>query len=178
VVGIVARLARVKDHVTLLEAYLSLTALGDKNRLLVVGDGQLRAKLEDLAFSLGISKRVIFAGLRDDIPDLMRAMDIFVLSSLSEGISLTLLEAMACCLPLVATEVGGNPEVVINGETGYLVPPRNPEEMAKKLLLLINNEKLRRQMGEKGRERVIRNFGIKETTRKYEELYNSVLSKG
>jgi glycosyltransferase involved in cell wall biosynthesis len=115
--------------------------------------------------------------MRHDVPELLRQLDIFVLSSTTEGISLTLLEAMATELPVVATNVGGNPEVVLDGETGYIVPSHNPEEMANKLLLLINDKKLRQQMGFKGRERVIENFSIIETARKYEALYREVLNK-
>jgi sugar transferase (PEP-CTERM/EpsH1 system associated) len=171
VIGIVARLALVKDHATLFEACRILFESGEEFRLLVVGDGSLRSQLERLTHSLGISKQVIFAGMRDDIPNVMRGMDIFVLSSLSEGISLTLLEAMACCLPVVATAVGGNPEVVIGGETGLLVPPQQPDLLAENLSILIADLQLRQQMGKAGRQRVVNHFSISETAEEYRQLY-------
>ncbi len=170
-IGIVARLAQVKDHETLLKACKILFESDQSLKLLVVGDGQLRGSLEQLAQSLGISKQVIFTGMREDIPDLMRAMDIFVLSSVSEGISLTLLEAMACCLPVVATEVGGNPEVLVDGVTGFLVPSQQPELLASKVHTLIIDPELRKQMGEAGRQRVLDCFSLSTTAEKYRDMY-------
>jgi len=176
-IGIVARLSWEKDHKTLLNACRILVGQNIHFHLEIIGDGPLRNALEEMVKAQSIDRFVSFSGMRHDVAELLRRLDLYVLSSTTEGISLTLLEAMATKLPIVATNVGGNPEVVIDGETGYLVPPQNPEEMAKKLLLLINDKNLRRQMGEKGRERVIANFSIKETAKKYEELYSSVLSK-
>lgn len=177
VIGIVARLARVKDHATLLEACRILVESGHEFRLLVVGDGPLRVQLEERTQFLGISKQVIFTGTREDITDLMRAMDIFCLSSLSEGISLTLLEAMACGLPIVATAVGGNPEVVIGGKTGFLVEPSSPSLLSEKLAALISCEHLRAKMGQAGRERVINHFSLKTCALAYQNLYNCVMDR-
>lgn len=176
-IGIVARLSAEKDHQTLLNACKLLADQATDFHLEIIGDGPLRDTLEKSAKDLGLDTYVSFSGMRHDVPELLRQLDVFVLSSTTEGISLTLLEAMATELPIVATDVGGNPEVVVDGETGYLVPPKNPAEMSKKLLLLINDINLRHQMGKMGRERVIANFSIKETAKKYEELYCSVLSK-
>lgn len=144
-------------------------------RLLVVGDGPLRVELVALADSLGLSSKIIFAGARHDIPNLMNAMDIFVLSSLSEGISLTLIEAMACELPVVATNVGGNPEVVVEGETGFLAPPQEPSLIAGRIQELMNNAALRQSFGKCGRLRAVEHFSIKRVGKQYEELYRSVL---
>ncbi len=177
-IGIVARLSAEKDHQTLLNACKMLAVQTTGFHLDIIGDGPLRGTLEKTVRSLGLDTYVSFSGMRHDVPELLRQLDIFVLSSTTEGISLTLLEAMATELPIVATNVGGNPEVVIDGETGYLVPSQNPEEMARKLLLLINDRDIRRQMGEKARERVITNFSIMETAKKYEDLYRSILNKG
>ncbi len=176
-IGIVARLSAEKDHQTLLGACKLLACHGDDFHLEIIGDGPLRSTLEKTVKTLGLDKHVSFSGMRHDVPELLRQLDIFVLSSTTEGISLTLLEAMASKLPIVATDVGGNPEVVIDGETGYIVPPQNPAAMANKLLLLINDVNLRRQMGKKGRERVVAQFSIKETAQKYEDLYREVLNK-
>jgi glycosyltransferase involved in cell wall biosynthesis len=177
-IGIVARLSAEKDHQTLLNSCKLLVNQTNGFHLEIIGDGPLRDTLEMAVKSLGLDSFVSYSGMRHDVPELLRQLDIFVLSSTTEGISLTLLEAMATGLPVVATNVGGNPEVVIDGETGYLVPSQNPDEMARKLLLLINDEKLRCQMGEKGRARVIAQFSIKESASKYEELYRGVLNKG
>lgn len=177
-IGIVARLSAEKDHQTLLNACKLLVTQTNGFHLEIIGDGPLRDTLEKAVRAHGLDMYVSFSGMRHDVPDLLRQLDIFVLSSTTEGISLTLLEAMATELPVIATKVGGNPEVVIDGVTGFLVPPQNPDEMAKKLLLLINDKNLRRQFGEKGRMRVIAQFSIKETARKYEKLYYSVLNKG
>lgn len=177
-IGIVARLSTEKDHQTLLSACKLLTEQTTSFHLEIIGDGPLRSELVGTVKSLGLGKFITFSGMRHDVYELLRNLDIFVLSSTTEGISLTLLEAMATELPVVATGVGGNTEVVIDGETGYIVPPQNPEEMASKLLLLINDKCLRCEMGIKGRERVVANFSIVETARKYEELYREVLSKG
>lgn len=175
VIGIVARLAQVKDHATLLKACKILFESNHSLKLLVVGDGQLRGNLEQLAQSLGIIKQVDFTGMREDIPNLMRAMDVFVLSSVSEGISLTLLEAMACCLPVVATEVGGNPEVVVDGVTGFLVPSQQPEVLASKLSTLIIDPELRKKMGAAGQQRVLDCFSLSTTAEKYRDMYSNLV---
>ncbi len=176
-IGIVARLSAEKDHQTLLKACKILATQGLNFSLEIIGDGPLKDVLEKTSTTLGIGSYVSFSGMRHDVPDILGQLDIFVLSSTTEGISLTLLEAMATELPVVATNVGGNPEVVIDGETGFLVPLKNPEEMAKKLMILIDDENLRHKMGHNGRTRVIANFSIKETARKYVNLYSSLINE-
>lgn len=175
VVGIVARLAQVKDHATLFKACRILFESDLNFKLMVVGDGPLRGNLEELADTLGICSRVIFTGMREDIAELMQAMDVFVLSSISEGISLTLLEAMACCLPVVATHVGGNPEVVEDGVTGFLVPAQQPELLADKLRILITESELRLKMGVAGRQRIVNFFSLSTTAAKYSDMYFTLL---
>ena len=175
VVGTVARLAPVKDQATLLEACAILKQNGINFKLLLVGDGQLRGKLEEQTSAYCLNDLVVFTGMRNDIPDVMCAMDIFALSSLSEGISLTLLEAMACSLPIVATAVGGNPEVVVDGETGYLVKVASPAILADKLKHLISDKKLRELMGTAGRERVLSCFSLKKCALEYMQLYSSLI---
>jgi len=176
-IGIVARLSAEKDHQTLLKACKLLTDMTSNFHLEIIGDGPLRDTLETSVEELDLEPFVSFSGMRHDVAELLRKLDIFVLSSTTEGISLTLLEAMATELPVVATDVGGNPEVVIDGTTGYIVPSQNPDEMAKKLFLLINNSNLRRKMGSDGRKRVLEKFSITETAKKYEVLYRSVQRK-
>jgi sugar transferase (PEP-CTERM/EpsH1 system associated) len=176
-IGIVARLAQEKDHLTLLRACKLLSDRQTPFRLVIIGDGSLRGELELAASDLNLSGQVEFAGVRHDIPDQLQRLDIFALSSTTEGISLTLLEAMASGLPVVATDVGGNPEVVVDGTTGFIVPPANPEAMAEKLELLIQDRSLRERMGAAGRKRVEEHFDIRQTARQYEELYREVLGE-
>ena len=116
-------------------------------------------------------------GARYDIPELMWTLDLFVLSSISEGFPIALLEAMASALPVVATDVGGNSEIVIHGETGFLVPPRAPETMADAICRLLLNREEAKSMGEKGRERVKQYFSFEKMMRSYENIYESILNR-
>lgn len=175
-IGIVARLDMVKDHANLLDACDLLHKQAVDFRLIVVGDGPLRCQLEHRVKELQLDQKVGFTGTRHDIAAVLNMLDIFVLSSKSEGISMTLLESMSCCLPVVATEVGGNPEVVVDGETGYLVPPENPGALADKLLQLILDPALRKSMGVAGREQIMSKFSISQTASAYEQLYQGVLA--
>ena len=120
--GNVARLAAEKNHEGLLQAFRIVAGQRPDIHLVIVGDGPLRDGLHSLTCSMNLHSRVHLLGARSDVSDLLGAFDLFVLSSLSEGLSITLLEAMACGLPVVATDVGGNREVVLHGETGLLVP--------------------------------------------------------
>ena len=175
VIGTVARLAPVKDQSSLLEACDILKQKGIIFILLIVGDGQLRQQLEAQVTASGLNDTVVFTGMRNDIPALMNAMDIFALSSLSEGISLTLLEAMACELPIVATAVGGNPEVVIDGVTGFLVPPGSPGLMSDKFEYILNSHGLGARLGKSGRNRVLDHFSLRTCADKYIDLYTTLM---
>jgi glycosyltransferase involved in cell wall biosynthesis len=175
IIGIVARLAEVKDHSTLFRACKILNDNRIDFRLLVIGDGPLKSNLVKLADSLGLQNTIIFTGTRHDIPDLLNAMDIFVLSSISEGISLTLIEAMSCFLPIVATNVGGNPEVIVDGETGFLVPSQNAEALADKLILLMKMPDVRRRMGKAGRARAVKLFSMQKAVMSYEKCYRQFI---
>jgi sugar transferase (PEP-CTERM/EpsH1 system associated) len=176
IIGNVARLAEEKDHLTLLEATKILKKWDLNIKTVIVGDGILREKLESISRSYGLNDHVVFLGMRDDIDQIVPEFDIFALSSISEGVPLTLLEAMSCELPIIATNVGGNPEVVIDGETGFIVPPRDPVAIAEKIRLLIDNQDLRKLMGNKGRIRAEEKFSIKNTAREYYSLYCDVLN--
>lgn len=177
IIGVVARLALVKDHAALLAACRLIKNDAHEFRLLVVGDGPLRGELEALAVSLGLEDEVTFTGSRSDVPELMQAMDVFVLSSRSEGISLTLIEAMACELPIVATSVGGNPEVVMAGETGFLVPSNDPAALAAKIIQLLKSPEMRQKLGIQGRRRAEREFSLSRATAQYANLYHSILNE-
>ena len=131
VVGFVGRLQEVKGVRYLIESLVELKTVIPKVKLLIVGDGPLRASLQDYAQELGLGEQVIFTGYRRDIPQVLNAMNVFVLPSLREDLPLSPIEAMAMRKPVVATNVGGIPEVVVDGETGILVPPKDASALAK-----------------------------------------------
>jgi sugar transferase (PEP-CTERM/EpsH1 system associated) len=171
VIGIVARLAPVKDIPTLLHAMQIVVKECPDVVLQIVGDGSERQSLEQLSQSLGITKHVVFLGSRRDIPAVLAGIDIFVLSSLSEGTSVTLLEAMASGKPVVVTRVGGNPSLVEQERNGFLVPPGRPDELAEALLKLVGNPHLRASMGDQNRKKAVEEFGVIAMVRQYESLY-------
>lgn len=177
VVGTVARLSPEKDQFTLIDAFLRVVNKIDDAKLVFVGDGILKDNLKSHAEKLGIPNKVMFLDFRDDVFNILPIFDVFVLSSLTEGISLTLLEAMAAALPIVATNVGGNPEVVIDGETGFFVPPKDPEKMAEAIMKILQNPELAKKMGEVGRKRVEEEFSLDRMIKEYEELYEECLVK-
>lgn len=176
-IGIIARLVPVKDHGTLLKAAGRVLTAVPQARLLIVGDGPLRAELEALTKILRISDHVLFLGHRNDVPDLLALMDVVVLCSLHEGSSLTLLEAMAAGRAVVATAVGGNPELILDGVTGLLVPARSPEALADAVVTLLRDPALRASMGEAGRARVKKYFSIEAMVQSYENLYESLFKQ-
>ena len=170
-VGIIARLAPVKDIATLLRA-MKIVALAHPGTLLeVVGDGPERGGLEKLAAELGIRGAVRFLGFRRDVPEVMAGFDIFTLCSLSEGTSVTILEAMAAGKPVVATAVGGTPALLNDGVNGFLVPAGDPERLAGALAALVGDGELRGSIGAANREKVQRRYSLQAMVRRYEELY-------
>ena len=168
---VVARLSPEKDIATLLRAFSIVLESMPEWTLDIVGDGPERAALETLASSLKIEAFVRFHGQRQDVATVLSDASIFVLPSLTEGISLTLLEAMATGLPVVACRVGGNPEVVVDGGTGVLVPPGDPRSMADAIGQLQTDTDRAQQMGDAGRKRVEDVFCIGRMIREYENLY-------
>ena len=146
-------------------------------KLWLVGDGPLRPAVEKAIVKMGLERKVLFLGIRDDVPQLLAASDVFVLSSDYEGVPLTVLEAMAAGKPVVATAVGGVPELIEDGETGILVPPRNPEALAQGILRLAKDASLRQRMGKAARERAQERFDISRTAREYEALYLRLLKE-
>jgi len=177
-VGTVGRLEPIKDQLTLVRALAEMcTRRPEDNRLrlLLVGDGSQKAEIEALAASEGIRDRVWLAGNREDIVRLMSAMDVFVLPSLAEGISNTILEAMASGLPVVATRVGGNAELVIDGETGLLVPRADPKAMAEALLRYLDDDTLRSRHGTAARQRAVERLSIDVMVRNYQDVYDECL---
>ena len=168
---IVARLIPEKDHLTLLRAVALAVRQEPEFRLEIAGDGPCLADVRAVADQLDLRGRVRFLGRVEDVPSLLGRARLLVLSSWLEGTSLTLLEAMARGLPVVATRVGGNPEVVADGLTGLLVPARDPAALAEALVAVWRNPALGRMMGLAGRERVERGFDIRRTVARYESIY-------
>jgi len=177
IIGTVSRLAEEKDQFTILEAFSKVSKNISKVRLVFVGDGPLRKELENYSGKIGISNKVIFLGFQKDIGEIVKTFNLFSLPSLTEGISLSLLEAMAAGKPCVATNVGGNPEVVVDGETGILVPPKDPQAMADAIVKILRNPELAQKMGAAGRRRVEEKFSLDRMVGEYEELYEKCLSR-
>jgi sugar transferase (PEP-CTERM/EpsH1 system associated) len=173
----VARLSPIKDQRTLLQAVRRVVDAEPGFHLDIVGDGPMREELVTLCHELQLSEQVRFLGFREDVRELLATADCYVLSSVSEGVSLTLLEAMAMGLPVVATAVGGNPEVVAHGETGLVVPAGSPERLAEALLALIRHPNQARRMGQAGRQRVEEHFDLRRVVGQYEGLYRNLLAK-
>jgi len=145
-------------------------------RLTMIGDGSLRAQIEGVLASAGIRDLAWLPGARDDVPEILRALDVFVLPSINEGISNTILEAMACGLPVVATAVGGNPELVVAGETGALVPPQDPDALADALAVYVNDRAQMARAGRGGRDRIEREFSLPAMVGRYLDVYDQVLA--
>lgn len=171
---IVARFHPVKDHATLIRAFARLVGRHDDVDLLLVGDGPLRPELEGQIATLGIQSRVRLVGVRSDVPDWLKAADIFVLCSVSEAASITLLEAMATGLPSVVTAVGGNPELVRAGIDGLHVPRGDDVALADALATLLADDEQARLMGQRAAERVRQEFQMSTTVERYRALFSAV----
>jgi glycosyltransferase involved in cell wall biosynthesis len=167
----VARHHPVKDQATLLKGFALAVPDLPRVDLLMVGDGPLRGELENLAVDLRIADRVKFLGIRTDIPDLMRAADVFALTSLSEAASLTLLEAMASGLPAVVTNVGGNPELVRHEKEGLLFPRSDAAGCAAAFRRLFADSDLAERLGGAGRERAVERYQLSRSVDQYHEMY-------
>jgi glycosyltransferase involved in cell wall biosynthesis len=176
VIGAISRLAWKKGIRHLIEATPYILESAPDAHVVIAGDGPLRAELEANADALGVRDRVLFLGSRADTIELMAAFDVFVLPSVVEGMSNALLEAMAVGRPVVVTDVGGNPEVVVDGETGLVVPPADPHQLAASIVKLLEAPELAAEMGAAGRRRVLEHYQIDVMTRRIEELYEELLA--
>ena len=176
VLGTVGNLYPVKGQTYLLKALSKVAQTIPSVTCLIAGRGELLGALQAEAAQLGIADRVHFLGFRQDIPQLLRQMDIFVLPSLSEGLPLSALEAMAAGKPVVATDVGGTHEAVVDGCTGFLVPPGDPEGLSDKITYLLKNREVAKSFGKAGRNRVAQYFSLEHMTQRYEELYHEAIS--
>lgn len=173
----VARLNLIKDQPTLLRAARLVADREPAFRLDIVGDGPLGDALRREAHELGLDGVVTFHGMQDDVMPYLAAADVFVLSSTSEGIAITLLEAMGAGLPVVATDVGGNREVVEPGVTGLLVPPADPAALADAIAAVLDDRERAHAMGRAGRARVEAEFNLDRTVAAYESAYLELLAQ-
>lgn len=174
----VGRFEPPKDYPTMLAAFSQVVQNNPRRLLLIAGEGPLRGEIESIACSLGLERYVRFLGVRRDVPQLMNAADAYVMSSSREGLPNVLLEAQATGLPAVATDVGGNREIVIDGETGFMVPPRDPNALAEAMQRLMEmDERERLLMGDAGRQHIIGNYSMEHVVQLWENLYRELLNR-
>jgi sugar transferase (PEP-CTERM/EpsH1 system associated) len=180
VIGTVGRMQTVKDQLTLVRAFIHLVQIDREARellkLVMIGDGPLREESQKLLRAAGAETLAWLPGERTDIPELLRAIDIFVLPSIAEGISNTILEAMASGVPVIATRVGGNPELVEERRTGLLVPPSDPRAMAEAIRAYLHDADKLIQHGQTGRKRAEAEFSIESMVNGYLAVYDAVLA--
>lgn len=175
IIGNVGRLAPVKDHKNLIKAFKLVNNEIPQSKLLIVGDGPFRKELIDFSKNVGVEKDILFLGERNDIPQILNVFDIFVLSSKSEGGSLSLLEAMAAKRPVVATSVGGNKEIIEEGKDGYLVPSQNPQKLTEAILYLAKNPQKATQLGDYAQKKVCQRYNLNNVVNSYQDIYESAL---
>lgn len=171
VIGMVANFWPVKRHVVLLQAMVKVRETLPTVHCLLMGDGSLRVKMEEMAKQSGLSGAISFLGSRPDVPEILSALDVFVLTSDSESFSNVIVEAMAAGKPVVTTDCGGPQEIVEDGVTGYLVPVGHALELSKKISILLKNPELAGKMGEAGRLHAERNFGLDKMVMSRESLF-------
>ncbi|MES2353872.1 MAG: TIGR03088 family PEP-CTERM/XrtA system glycosyltransferase [Pseudomonadota bacterium] len=181
IIGTIGRMQSVKDQPTLAKAFIRALELmpeaRSRLRLVMVGDGGLRAEVMALLRSAGVEDLTWLPGSRNDVADIMRSLDLFVLPSLAEGISNTILEAMACGLPVLATQVGGNPELIVSNQTGTLVPAADVESMARAILDYYQDPARSRREGEAGCARVAEHFSLDAMVARYGHIYDQWIAK-
>lgn len=180
-VGTVGRMQSVKDQVMLANAFVQALVLAPKlqhrMRLVMVGEGPLRAQAQAVLNAAGLGALAWLPGERSDVADIMRGLHAFALPSLGEGISNTILEAMASSLPVVATAVGGNADLVVQGQTGYIVPPAHLQAMALRLVELASSPERARNLGQAGRQRVQAAFSMQAMVSTYQRVYDQQLRR-
>lgn len=175
--GSIGRLAPVKNYSSLLQAMQLVVSTQKNVKLILVGDGPEKERLSHQIAELHLTANVSLLGERSDIAGLLNAMDLFVLPSYTEGISIAMLEAMATGLPLVATDVGGNAELVENGVNGLLFPSDHHGQLAQAILKCVETNSLRMQMGERSREKAVKHLCLAAMVEAYCELYHRCLSR-
>ena len=173
ILGTVARLTEQKGHKYLIEAAYAITRKFPKVKFAFIGDGPLRQNLQQQISHLGLDSHFSFLGFRNDIPEIVGMLDVFVLPSLYEGLPNVVLEVMACGKPVVATAVDGTPEAVTDGTTGILVPPRDPQALETAIIELLSDHNRRFIMGQEARKRMETIFSLDKQVEKFEKLYDS-----
>jgi len=176
VIGAVGSLYPVKGHTYLLQALAIVLKTQPEVVCRIAGQGHLLPQLEAEAGDLGIANQITFLGLRDDIPEVLRNIDVFVLPSLSEGLPLSVLEAMAAGKPVIATDVGGVSEVLQDQITGFMVPAKDPKALAARILQLMADRTIAERFGRAGREKIEQEFSLETMTKRYEALYDQALT--
>jgi len=173
----VARLAPQKNHVLLLKAFAQGPASDPKAHLALVGEGALRERLEEQVKNLGLTRQAHFLGLRTDIPDVLGAMDVFVLSSDWEGNPLSVMECMASGLPIVSTAAGGVPDLFESGREGLIVQPGDVEALSNSMAFLLENRELRQSWGMAAARRARENFDVSTMVQAYEKVYENLVDR-
>ncbi len=179
VVGTIGSLSSQKNQILFLD--MAKIVIESFNRMdlifLIVGEGPLRFKLEKYSEDLGISNHVVFTGESDDIPNILKNIDVFVLTSLYEGMANVIMEAMLSGLPIVATDVGGNSELIIEDVTGFLCPSNDAKSLSDKVITLLNDEMKTKSMGQLGKMRILKEFNLERMIRETEDIYIRFLNK-
>ena len=173
----VAALVPHKGQRHLIDAFAGVVRAVPDARLVILGQGELLESLEKQVHQLGLEKHVLLPGFRTDVLSLMKTADIFVMSSVMEGLGTSLLDAMACARPIVATDTGGIPEVVVHEETGLLVPPKDPDALSDALVALLEDEERARRYGAAGYERVHHRFSVEHMVADTVAVYQDMLSR-
>jgi sugar transferase (PEP-CTERM/EpsH1 system associated) len=174
-IGSVTRFSAIKDPLNLVEAFINIRQSDDKSQLVMIGDGELYEPALQRLREAGLEEAAWLPGSRDDIPELLRSMDVFVLGSLREGISNTVLEAMASGLPVIASKTGGNPELVEEGVSGILVPPGDRNALASAICTYLQEPEIRESHGRESRHRAVALFSINTMVDNYRRLYERAL---
>ncbi len=175
VLGSVARLDPIKNHKMMIKALVRVRSVHPNIYLIIVGDGPEMESLKTFVTGLRLASNVIFTGFKDDIHNYMNIFDLFLLTSFSEGTAMTLLEAMASGIPCIATEVGGNPEIINDDETGFIVPNDDEKVLAEKILVLFGDKPLQKSMGLAGKRRFEERYTVDKMVSAYEEIYEGVI---
>ena len=180
VVGMVANLRPAKGYEYFIRAGAIIAQNVPKVKFLIIGENEdkLRERVTKEMDALGLTDSVIFLGFREDVPELLRLLDVFMLSSISEGLSIATIEAMAAGVPVVVTRSGGPQEVVTDGKTGFLVLPKDEKSLAEKALLLLKNRRLAASIGKEAQSQVRTKFSIDTMIRNYQTVYQECLNKG
>ncbi len=176
-IGIVGRLVAVKDHATFLRAAATAVMTRNDLKFAVIGDGELRAGLEKLTDSLGLSGRVFFTGWEKDLPPVYADLDLVALSSRNEGTPVSIIEASAAGKPVVATHVGGVPDMIIDGWNGLLVPPEDPEALSASMLRMIAQPEMASTFARRSREKIRNTYGVERLISDVESIYTRLLKE-